>query len=186
MACTLSCAPPPHHTRTPIESLQLYVPVAHALGLGSRLRDMEELSYRALFPDSYDRFFAWHRDFAGLGQRALLRVRGRKKGREGHDGAVDRLMPSRASTFLFIPSIISLAGSPAYRGGDRGLAGAAEPAGAVRDPGAGQVRGVGVQEGTCECDGWTDRWMDGGMCYVGGWMEMCFLYACHTHVRMRS
>lgn len=58
-----------------LESLQLYVPVASALGLGSRLREMEELSYRALFPDSYDRFFAWHRDFAGLGQLALLRVR---------------------------------------------------------------------------------------------------------------
>lgn len=59
-----------------LESLQLYVPVAHALGLGSRLREMEELSYRALFPDSYDRFFAWHRDFADLGQLALLRVGG--------------------------------------------------------------------------------------------------------------
>jgi hypothetical protein len=58
-----------------LEALQLYVPVASALGLGPRLREMEELSYRALFPDSYDRFFAWHRDFADLGQLALLRVR---------------------------------------------------------------------------------------------------------------
>lgn len=66
-----------------LEALQLYVPVASALGLGARLREMEELSYRALFPDSYDRFFAWHREFSGLGQLALLRVGGVEGGGRG-------------------------------------------------------------------------------------------------------
>jgi len=55
-----------------LESLQLYVPVASALGLGSRLKEMEELSYRALFPESYESFASWHKNFADLGQVALV------------------------------------------------------------------------------------------------------------------
>jgi ppGpp synthetase/RelA/SpoT-type nucleotidyltranferase len=60
-----------------LESLQLYVPVASALGLGSRLKEMEELSYRALFPESYERFASWHKNFADMGQVALLVARKR-------------------------------------------------------------------------------------------------------------
>ena len=56
---------------------QLYVPVAHALGLGSRLKEMEELSYKALFPESYDKFAIWHKNFADMGQVALLVARDR-------------------------------------------------------------------------------------------------------------
>ncbi|GAB5030607.1 gtp pyrophosphokinase [Nannochloropsis oceanica] len=58
-----------------LESLQLYVPVASALGLGPRLKEMEELSYRALFPESYERFASWHKNFADMGQVALLVAR---------------------------------------------------------------------------------------------------------------
>ena len=50
------------------------MPVANALGLGSSLKEVEELSYRALFPDSYDRFAAWHRTFTDAAQVALLQV----------------------------------------------------------------------------------------------------------------
>ena len=60
-----------------LESLQLYVPVASALGLGSRLKEMEELSYKALFPESYERFASWHKDFLDMGQVALLMARKR-------------------------------------------------------------------------------------------------------------
>ena len=52
----------------PTPSEQLYVPVAHALGLGSKLKEMEELSYKALFPESYDKFAIWHKNFADMGQ----------------------------------------------------------------------------------------------------------------------
>ena len=70
-----------------LESLQLYVPVAHALGLGSRLKEMEELSYKALFPESYDRFDSWHKNFADLGQVALLVARERIAAQiEGFEG----------------------------------------------------------------------------------------------------
>ena len=60
-----------------LESLQLYVPVASALGLGPRLKEMEELSYHALFPESYERFASWHKNFADMGQVALLVARKR-------------------------------------------------------------------------------------------------------------
>lgn len=54
---------------------QLYMPVANALGLGGGLKEVEELSYRALFPDSYERFALWHQTFTDAAQIALLVVR---------------------------------------------------------------------------------------------------------------
>lgn len=54
-----------------LEALQLYVPVANALGLGSEFKDLEELSYRALFPDTYSNLAAWHKDLSDAGQVAL-------------------------------------------------------------------------------------------------------------------
>jgi hypothetical protein len=51
------------------------MPVANALGLGGGLKEVEELSYRALFPDSYERFALWHQTFTDAAQIALLVVR---------------------------------------------------------------------------------------------------------------
>mmetsp|Transcript_33902 Transcript_33902/g.44720 ORF Transcript_33902/g.44720 Transcript_33902/m.44720 type:complete len:679 (-) Transcript_33902:322-2358(-) len=43
-----------------LEALQLYLPVAHAMGLGSKFVELEEQSYRAIFPDSYSAIAHWH------------------------------------------------------------------------------------------------------------------------------
>ena len=40
--------------------LQLYVPVSNALGLGSSFLELEELGYKALFPQTYSNMALWH------------------------------------------------------------------------------------------------------------------------------
>ena len=147
-----------------LESLQLYVPVASALGLGGRLREMEELSYRALFPDSYDRFFAWHREFSGLGQLALLRVGGMEGGGRGGGGrGVDvhvyvcvvvcvcgtSSKPDHRPLIIVDPKSESQnkTGPGTHRRGNRGPPRAPAAARALRDPGPRQVGRVGIQEG---------------------------------------
>lgn len=57
-----------------LEALQLSVPVSHALGLGSEFTELEELSFKALFPDTYGKFSVWHRRFMDNGQLALMMV----------------------------------------------------------------------------------------------------------------
>lgn len=42
--------------------VQIYVPVSNALGLGSSFRELEELGYKALFPQTYSNMALWHRD----------------------------------------------------------------------------------------------------------------------------
>lgn len=46
-------------------ALQLYVPVSNALGLGSSFRELEELGYKALFPQTYSNLALWHGDVSG-------------------------------------------------------------------------------------------------------------------------
>lgn len=41
---------------------QLYVPVSNALGLGSSFRELEELGYKTIFPQTYSNMALWHRD----------------------------------------------------------------------------------------------------------------------------
>ncbi|CAM9789708.1 unnamed protein product, partial [Hapterophycus canaliculatus] len=41
---------------------QLYVPVSNALGLGSSFRELEELGYRTIFPQTYSNLALWHHD----------------------------------------------------------------------------------------------------------------------------
>lgn len=45
-----------------VVAVQIYVPVSNALGLGSSFRELEELGYRALFPQTYSNMALWHRD----------------------------------------------------------------------------------------------------------------------------
>ena len=40
---------------TALEALQVHVPIAEALGIGARTRELEERAYAALFPDTYAR-----------------------------------------------------------------------------------------------------------------------------------
>jgi len=42
-----------------LEALQVYSPLAHALGVGKWLWELEDLSFRALFPDSYADLEQW-------------------------------------------------------------------------------------------------------------------------------
>lgn len=42
--------------------VQLYVPVSNALGLGSSFRELEELGYKTIFPQTYSNMALWHRD----------------------------------------------------------------------------------------------------------------------------
>jgi guanosine-3',5'-bis(diphosphate) 3'-pyrophosphohydrolase len=42
-----------------LEALQVYSPLAHALGVGKWLWELEDLSFRALFPDSYSDVERW-------------------------------------------------------------------------------------------------------------------------------
>lgn len=42
--------------------MQLYVPVSNALGLGSSFRELEELGYKTIFPQTYSNMALWHRD----------------------------------------------------------------------------------------------------------------------------
>uniref|UniRef100_A0A7S4NTH2 EF-hand domain-containing protein n=1 Tax=Guillardia theta TaxID=55529 RepID=A0A7S4NTH2_GUITH len=42
-----------------LESLQVFSPLAHALGVGKWLWELEDLSFRALFPDSYTSVEQW-------------------------------------------------------------------------------------------------------------------------------
>eukprot|EP00960_Hanusia_phi_P064591 765838-Hanusia_phi.AAC.1 len=42
-----------------LESLQIFSPLAHALGVGKWLWELEDLSFRALFPDSYSSVEQW-------------------------------------------------------------------------------------------------------------------------------
>ncbi|CAM9309888.1 unnamed protein product [Ectocarpus sp. 4 AP-2014] len=54
----------PAHTRhtLALEALQLYVPVSNALGLGSSFRELEELGYKTIFPQTYSNMALWHHD----------------------------------------------------------------------------------------------------------------------------
>ena len=45
-----------------LEALQVYSPLAHALGVGKWLWELEDLSFRALFPDSYADVEQWQLD----------------------------------------------------------------------------------------------------------------------------
>ncbi|CAM9721095.1 unnamed protein product [Laminaria digitata] len=48
-----------------LEAIQLYVPVSNALGLGSSFLELEELGYKALFPQTYSNIAQWHRGVKG-------------------------------------------------------------------------------------------------------------------------
>lgn len=41
---------------------QLYVPVSNALGLASSFRELEEVAYKTLFPQTYATLTLWHDD----------------------------------------------------------------------------------------------------------------------------
>ena len=45
-----------------LEALHVYSPLAHALGVGKWLWELEDLSFRALFPDSYSDVEVWQLD----------------------------------------------------------------------------------------------------------------------------
>lgn len=44
------------------DMFQLYVPVSNALGLGACFRELEELAYKSLFPETYSETARWHHD----------------------------------------------------------------------------------------------------------------------------
>lgn len=46
--------------------MQLYVPVSNALGLGSSFRELEELGYKTIFPQTYSNMALWHRDVSAM------------------------------------------------------------------------------------------------------------------------
>ncbi|CAM9877945.1 unnamed protein product, partial [Heterosigma akashiwo] len=60
-----------------LQALQLHLPLAHALGLGARFQELEELSYKAIFPESYAQISHWHSKLDVQGQ--ILIATARKK-----------------------------------------------------------------------------------------------------------
>lgn len=54
---------------------QLYVPVSNALGLGSSFRELEELGYKTLFPQTFATLSLWHQNVRPLFLR-LVHSRG--------------------------------------------------------------------------------------------------------------
>mmetsp|Transcript_12092 Transcript_12092/g.36871 ORF Transcript_12092/g.36871 Transcript_12092/m.36871 type:complete len:487 (+) Transcript_12092:51-1511(+) len=45
---------------TALECLQVYVPLAHAVGVGKLMWDLEDICFRVLFPESYSAVEDWH------------------------------------------------------------------------------------------------------------------------------
>uniref|UniRef100_A0A7S3E5N7 RelA/SpoT domain-containing protein n=1 Tax=Rhodosorus marinus TaxID=101924 RepID=A0A7S3E5N7_9RHOD len=43
-----------------LECLQVFVPLAHAMGIGKLMWDLEDISFRVLFPESYAAVEEWH------------------------------------------------------------------------------------------------------------------------------
>ncbi|CAM9822073.1 unnamed protein product [Ectocarpus sp. 6 AP-2014] len=69
----------PAHTRhtLALEALQLYVPVSNALGLGSSFRELEELGYKTIFPQTYSNMALWHHDVMGKSHDIVREVKRR-------------------------------------------------------------------------------------------------------------
>ncbi|CAM9328194.1 unnamed protein product [Scytosiphon promiscuus] len=69
---------PEHERHTlALEALQLYVPVSNALGLGSSFRELEELGYKTIFPQTYSNMALWHRDVKGQSHDIIQGVKRR-------------------------------------------------------------------------------------------------------------
>src|SRR4051812_27317007 len=49
---TLSCLPPERQQRIAQETLDIYAPIAHRLGMGRLRGELEDLSFRALEPEA--------------------------------------------------------------------------------------------------------------------------------------
>ncbi|GAB4822361.1 hypothetical protein N2152v2_009407 [Parachlorella kessleri] len=54
-----------------LEALQIYVPLAHALGMGRLTAELEDACFQLLFPETYTRTAAWLRHESTLSQETL-------------------------------------------------------------------------------------------------------------------
>lgn len=52
--------PAPEQEALAVEAVQLYSPLAHAVGFGREFAELEELAYRRLFPEQYRRLQRWY------------------------------------------------------------------------------------------------------------------------------
>ncbi|CAM9094121.1 unnamed protein product [Chrysoparadoxa australica] len=69
-----------------LKALQLYVPVSNALGLGSGFKELEELSYSILFPETYSELKLWHADLWASGKAILVHAKATlRRGLEAHE-----------------------------------------------------------------------------------------------------
>ncbi|KAK4535212.1 hypothetical protein CDCA_CDCA04G1237 [Cyanidium caldarium] len=58
-----------------LHTLQVQVPLAHAIGVGNVMWQLEDLSFRILFPQSYRACERWHEHMWRRGERVLVRAR---------------------------------------------------------------------------------------------------------------
>jgi len=72
---------------------QVYSPLAHALGVGKWLWELEDLSFRALFPDSYADLEQWQLDLWDESSEMMVCIcvyREREREREREDRERER------------------------------------------------------------------------------------------------
>ncbi|GBG83454.1 hypothetical protein CBR_g37166, partial [Chara braunii] len=55
-----------------LETMQIYAPIAHSIGLGRIVWELEDIAFRVLFPGSYDALAAWVRSQWDLGPEAMI------------------------------------------------------------------------------------------------------------------
>jgi len=65
----------PEQRRLAIESIQLYAPLAHAVGFGRAFAELETLAYARLFPDSLRRLQRWYREIWPDGEALAHQLR---------------------------------------------------------------------------------------------------------------
>ncbi|XP_002964964.2 probable GTP diphosphokinase CRSH1, chloroplastic [Selaginella moellendorffii] len=67
----VDCLPRLRQQMAALENMQLYAPLAHALGLGTLSQELEDMAFRILFPDSYQCVEDWLQSHWGDGEAII-------------------------------------------------------------------------------------------------------------------